>query len=162
MGLVLLQACLAALRPQGTVVVEPPSGWAVVRNYRFLSSEFVAFSDGVSRIDIQVVPMDRRSARLPLDLVAEARAMNGARGMGVSNVAWRTDHIVIDGREAWAVTGRRTWMFARADFTLAVVALGRKACLLSLHVPPERGLSALPAWSELLDTIHFRMPADAP
>jgi len=110
----LLSACAhPAWEPGGTgpfdVVV--PGGWAEVRNVRLLGNrELVLRSpDGRATFAVAWVRLDSHARAMPLDLLAEVRALEQGRAVGFVNVIDDIRWIVLDDRPAVAVTGRSTW-----------------------------------------------------
>lgn len=165
----LLLACAAAWRPDvaGRFDLQVPTGWSVTHNARSFGNDHLLLSHAGSRstISIELVVADSDSRRLPLDLLAEVRAVSAGRSLGVENTRERMDQLEIDGHEAWAVTGRRRWRLITADYTMAVLRVGNRICILTLQAPSGELDAALYAWSIVLSTVRFpldHIPADAP
>lgn len=160
----LLAGCVAAWRPDAPrrFDVALPDGWEVTRNVRVLDNDLLAARapDGSAVVSVELIRSDRRSRELPLDLIAETRALQRGRVLGFENTRWRTDQIVIDGREAWAVTGRRAWRFVESDTTLVVTRTRTHVVLLTLDTPPGGLGEATPAWAGVLES--FRLLRDRP
>lgn len=167
--LLLLAGCAAAWRPDAPrrFDLDLPEGWVVTRNMRVLDNDLFAARSpaGDAVVSIELIRSDRRSRRLPLDLLAETRALHRGRAFGYENTRWRTDHVVVDGREAWAVTGRRTWRFVESDYSLVVTRTGSHVALLTLDTPVGGLDPATAAWSGVLESfrlLHAPLALDAP
>jgi hypothetical protein len=95
--------------------VVPPAGWAIARNARaFGNRELVLRSpDGKASLSVLWVREDATSREVPLDLVAETRALGLGRAAGFATTLHDTRWIALDGRPAVAVTGATRW--ARGD-----------------------------------------------
>jgi hypothetical protein len=148
-GATLLVACA---RPgwepgaPGPFDVVVPQGWAVVRNTRALGNrELVLRSrDGRATFALAWVRLDARARALPLDLLAETRALEQGRSVGFVNVIDDLRWIVLDERPAVAVTGRSTWRpvsepvasaAQEGTFSLVVVRSDERLALLLLSAP---------------------------
>lgn len=168
MILPLLLAC-AAWRPDAPVRFDlsPPPGWTVARNTRFLGHDELTLvaPEGDASVHVELIPLDARTRRLPLDLIAELRALDRGRKLGVESSLWRMDRIALDGHDAWAATGRRAWHHKANDYTLVVSRTRTHAIVLTLQVPPGGLPRATPAWAHVLDAFRItrgRLPDDAP
>ncbi|MDP2315026.1 MAG: hypothetical protein Q8P41_19150 [Pseudomonadota bacterium] len=164
-----LLGCVAAWRPgvPGRFDLVVPEGWTVTQNRRWLGNDVFTLADPAARatISLQLVHADEASARIPLDLLAETRALSMGRELGVEN-GWGAMHrIALDDHEAWAVTGQRRWKFAAADYTAVFARVGGRVAALTLQAPAGQLDASLRAWSTVLETLRFpldRVPDDAP
>jgi hypothetical protein len=162
-------ACVPAWHPDHPhrFDVTVPPGWTVTRNARWFGNDFFTLANAQARAEItlDVVRGDRTTAALPLDLLAETRALSVGRKLGITSGETHLDQIVLDGHEAWAVTGRRRWQFVTADFSAVVARVGHHVVMLTLQAPVGHLDDAAAGWSVVLDTLRFphdRIPADAP
>lgn len=162
----LLLGCVRAWHADhpGRFDLDPPSGWSVTRNTRFFGNDFFTLRAPTApvTVSIECIRLDARSRRLPPDLLAETRALHMGRALGVDNVGWRMDRIDVDGHEAWAMTGRRTWHAAEADFTLLAVRLRDHVAFVTLQTPVGGLGAATPAWAGLLESLRFPRDPVAP
>lgn len=140
----------------GTFDLDVPQGWSVTRNYRWFGNAFLTIEQNDAAIGVQVIRETPATRRVPLDLVAEARVLTWGRTFGVENQAHRAHHIVLDGHEAWAVSGLRRWKFADMQFSTVVTRAGRHAVLLTVTAPPSRFAQVTPSFGAVLDS--FRLP----
>ncbi len=167
--LLLLLGCAAAWRPDapGRFDLDVPGGWRITRNHRWFGNDVLELADPAARatITVELVHADARSRQLPLDLLAETRALSMGRSMGIENGRSHLHQIDLDGHEAWAVTGRRRWQFVEADYSTIITRAGRHVAQITLQAPAGQLDRALPAWSTVLETFRFPqdpVPADAP
>ncbi len=166
-GSALLTGCAHAPPHRGSAAfdVDVPPGWTVTRNYRWFGNAFLTLAHDDAAIGIEVIRETAGTRRAPLDLIAETRALTWGRGLGVTNTAARADHIELDGHEAWAVTGRRTWYDSTMAFSSVTTRTPRHAVMLTLMAPPSSFAQAVPAWSAVLASFRLpgdRIPDDAP
>lgn len=164
-----LLACAVAWRPDavGRFDLQVPPGWTVTHNVRSFGNDHLILSQPELRstISIELVLADADSRRLPLDLLAEVRAISAGRSLGVENTRGRMDQLDVDGHEAWAVTGRRSWRLITADYSMVVLRVGNRIGIVTLQSPENSLDRSLVAWSIVLSTLRFphdRIPADAP
>lgn len=164
-----LLACAAAWHPGAPkrfdVVV--PDGWSITRNRTWLGNDTLALAqpDVRATITIELVHADARSRVVPLDLLAEARALSTGRALGVESDRTHMHQLALDGHEAWAVTGRRRWHFAAADYTAVYTRVGGHVAVISLVAPAGKLDTAAGAWTVVLETLRFprdEVPEDAP
>lgn len=152
-------ACAPALRADGSGVVDLalPPGWSVVRNAAHMGGATVALVDAERQANVTVqLVRDTPSARaMPLDLLAETRALYMGRALGYRSSVQRLDAIELDGREAWAATGQVRWHHASGDFTLVAARAGRHVAFVTLIAPPGELDRSLTAWAIVLDTLRF-------
>ena len=107
----------ACARPSvGSRVTEPfridaPDGWRAVRSHGVFGNREVVFAspDGRATCAFAWVRLDAASRSMPLDLLAEVRALEQGRSVGFVNVVDDVRWIVLDDRPAVAVTGRSVW-----------------------------------------------------
>ncbi len=168
-ALIALIGCAAAWRPDapGRFDLRVPDGWTITQNRRWLGTDVFTMSDPAARatISLQLVHADAGSAGLPLDLLAEARALSMGRELGVENSREEMHQIALDGHEAWAVTGRRRWKFVTADYTAVFARVGARVAALTFQAPSGELDASLLGWSVVLDTLRFPrdpVPPDAP
>jgi hypothetical protein len=165
----LLLGCAAAWRPDapGRFDLAVPAGWEVTRNTRFLGTHVLAMANDGARatITVALVPGAAGARDVPLDLVAESRALTSGRALGIQSGRTRLHQIALDGHEAWAVTGRRRWQFVEADYTAIYARVGPHLAEITLQTPAGQLDRSLTAWATVLDSLRFpRDPvaADAP
>ncbi|MFN7147823.1 MAG: hypothetical protein ACK4YP_28895, partial [Myxococcota bacterium] len=166
--LLFLLGCVAAWRPDATgrFDLAVPPGWEVTKNRRWFGNDFFVLTDDAARasITIELVRDDASSRRLPLDLLAETRALSMGRSLGIESTRSRLHQIELDGHEAWAVTGTRRWKFAVADYSAVIARAGRHVAQVTLQAPHGQLDRALVGWSIVLETLTFpqdRIPDDA-
>ena len=163
-----LLACAAAWRPgaidRNRFDLALPEGWTVTRNRRVIGNDTLALANPALRstITIELVHADAASRALPLDLLAEARALSTGRSLGVASDRGAMHQIALDGHEAWAVTGRRRWHFAVADYTAVYTRVGTHVAVISLVAPADGLDRAAGAWTTVLETLHFPRDPVAP
>lgn len=159
MWLLLALGCVPAWRPPdvGRFDIEPPPGWSVVRNYRFLGADTLVIAQGSASISVSIRPDHGRAQTLPLDLVASVRALSWGRRVGVENAVLGEQDIVLDGRRACAVTGMRRWRTATMGYTMIVTRTPGQIVELVLHAPFEELNGRTAEWGSFLD--HFRLSA---
>ncbi len=164
----LLLAC-AAWRPDapGRFDLVVPQGWEITHNRSIFGTDALTLVEPTARatITLQLVHADAASRVIPLDLLAETRSMAMGRTRGVENSRGPMSHIALDGHEAWAVTGRRRWQFADADYSAVYTRVGTRIAMITLQAPSGRLDDALRGWSVVLDTLRFPrdpVPPDAP
>jgi hypothetical protein len=164
----LLLGCAAAWHPPGgRLDLDVPAGWTVTRNRRWFGEDYLTLADPKAHasITLDLVRPDRGTEPLPLDLLAETRVLAEGRAFGVETARSRLDHVVLDGHEAWAITGRRRWHFVTADYSAIVARVGRRLAVLTLQAPAGHLDDVAPAWGVVLDTLRFPedpVAADAP
>jgi hypothetical protein len=168
-GILLALGCARAWHPAASdrFDLDVPPGWTVTRNRRWFGNDFftIRAPDGGATISVECVRRDRQSDDLPLDLLAETRALYMGRVFDVENRRWRLDQIDVDGHEAWAVTGRRTWHDASADFSMITLRLSRHVAFVTLQTPPGGLDRQASAWTRVVDSLRFPrdpVPDDAP
>ncbi|MES2645008.1 MAG: hypothetical protein V4850_36315 [Myxococcota bacterium] len=168
-ALVALLGCAAAWRPgvPGRFDLVVPDGWSITENRRWLGNDVFTLADPAARatISIQLVRVDAPSADVPLDLLAEARALSMGRSLGVVNSRSDMHQIAVDGHEAWAVTGRRRWQFVEGDYTAVFAHVGRHLAAVTLQTPSGALDRSLRGWAIVLESLRFPrdpVPADAP
>lgn len=161
-----LLACAAAWHPGAPrrFDLEIPPGWRVRRNQTWFGNDQLILDEPTLRasIAIELVRSDRRADQLPLDLLAESRALSMGRALGVESGRTHLDQIELDGREAWAVTGRRRWQFVEADFSTVVARAGGHVVTVTLTAPVGELDHALTGWALVLDTLRFPRAPIAP
>ena len=174
---VLLGACVRpAWEPGGGGPFDlvAPGGWTEVRNRRVLGNREVVLRspDGRATFAVAWVRLDPRSRAMPLDLLAEVRALEQGRAVGFVNVIDDIRWIVLDDRPAVAVTGRSAWRpvkdaegrpDAQAGAYSLVAARTEDRLLLALLSAPAGELDAYTAdLAVLLDGLHLlRAPRPA-
>jgi len=155
----LLLGCIAAWRPDapGRFDLDVPAGWVVTRNRTWIGNDVLELSNAEMRatITLELISADAASRRLPLDLLAETRALSMGRALGIESGRSHLHQIDLDGHEAWAVTGRRRWQFVEADYSTVIARAGRHVAQLTLQAPAGELDRALPAWMVVLDTLRF-------
>ncbi len=134
-----------------------PAGWEVSRNRRWFGNDSFRLDNSTSRstISLQLIRSDSASRRIPLDLLAETRALSTGRSLGIESAATRMDHVALDGHEAWAVTGQRRWRLVTSDFSTVVARVGDHVAILTLEAPRDGLNAAAGAWSVVLDSLRF-------
>ncbi len=163
-----LGGCVHAFRPgpegglEGVVQLRAPEGWRPVRNRRFARHhELILRSpDGCCTITVEVLPLDRRSAELPLDLLADTLPLEMGRDQGLAAEPLARHQILVDGREAWAITYRLHHGPHRRLATSVVVRDDRYLALLTLSLPDTAPPEVLSAWDGLLDSLRLPGPVD--
>lgn len=154
-----LLGCAAAWRPgaPGRFDLVVPEGWTITQNRRWLGNDVLVLVEPAARatITIHLVRVDAPSADVPLDLLAETRALSMGRSLGVVNSRSQMHHIAIDDHEAWAVTGRRRWQFAEADYTAVFAHVGGHVAAITLHSPTGQLDSVLRGWATVLESLRF-------
>lgn len=162
----LLLACVAAWRPDAPrrFDLEIPDGWHIRRNQSWFGNDQLILDQPEARasITIELVRSDPRADALPLDLLAETRALSMGRALGIESGRTRMDQIELDGREAWAVTGRRRWQFVEADYSTVVARAGRHVVVVTLMAPVGKLDGALTGWALVLGTLRFPRAPVAP
>lgn len=167
--LALLFGCAAAWRPDapGRFDLVVPPGWEVATNRRTFGTHVLGLKSDAARatITVALLPDDTPARALPLELVAESRALTSGRALGIESGRSHLHQIDLDGHEAWAVTGRRRWQFVEADYTSVYARVGRHLAEITLQAPVGELDRALPAWAIVLDSLRFpldRVAVDAP
>jgi hypothetical protein len=95
---------------------------------------------------------------LPLDLVASTRALSWGRRVGVENSVLSEHQIVVDGREAWAMTGLRRWRTQSIGFSTVLVRTCGRIAELTLHADPSMLDALATDWGALLDSVRLAAP----
>jgi hypothetical protein len=167
--LLLLTACAAAWRPDapGRFDLAVPTGWEITRNKRFFGNDFLTLAsrDLRSTITVELVRSDPAARRLPLDLLAEVRALSMGRTLGVESTRVGLHQIDVDDHEAWAVTGSRRTTWSSADYSTIIAWVGPHLAQITLTTPAGELDRALPAWAGFLASVRFPLdplPADRP
>jgi hypothetical protein len=147
------QSCTAAWKPgvPGRFDLEPPEGFSVERNYRWFGNDFVVLARGKEAIEVARYKEDARSRRVPLDLVVEARALDWGRRFGVGSGQDGLHEIMVDGRQAWAVSGRRKWRWVEMGYTTVALRGGSHLVMLTGMAPAPEFESFVPSWSTMLE-----------
>ncbi|MDP2308130.1 MAG: hypothetical protein Q8P18_19070 [Pseudomonadota bacterium] len=157
--IVALLGCVAAWRPDapGRFDLVVPDGWTITQNRRWLGNDVFVLVEPAARatITIQLLRVDAASADVPLDLLAETRALSMGRTLGVVNSRSEMHHIALDDHEAWAVTGRRKWQFVEGDYTAVFARVGPHVAAITLQAPAGQLDTVLLGWSIVLQTLRF-------
>lgn len=156
-------ACAPAWRPgrAGRFDLGVPEGFSVTRNYRWFGNDFLVLARGKEAIEVARYREDARSRRVPLDLLVEARGLDWGRRFGVGSGRDGLHEIMVDGRQAWVVSGRRRWRWVEMGYT-TVALRGRTHLVMLTGMAPAADFEAfVPAWGELLDAFTLgEGPAD--
>jgi len=143
---------------RGIFAFQAPSGWYESQNRRSFRNYSVVLEapDSCCVIQIELIHEGDDSASIPIEVVAESYSVGRGRHMGMQSRLIANDHILVDNREARAVTLVRTHgpvtryassVFIRTDDGLAV---------LTLTWAPETSLDTIALWGRLLDS--FSLP----
>jgi len=158
--LLLCQACLPAVRRVddqllGDISCQLEPGWELRRNYRWLGSRHVLLvTDPPSAtLSLELLRLNRRHAELPLDLLAEGALGNIGRRVGIETHAGSSHEVLLAGRRAIALTGRRRHGPVAVDFTAWIARTDRQLLIMVLHVPPGQ----LPRHARLLERLLYTL-----
>ncbi len=160
-----LTGCAAAWRADGggTVDLEPPPGWAIIRNVRAFGADTVALAsaDRATSITVSTVRDSPAWREVPLDMIATTRALHMGASLGWRASVGRVDEVEVAGRPAAAATGNLRWHQASADFSLVAARIPKRVVFVTLVAPPGELDGALAPWSIVLDSLVFpRSPVD--
>lgn len=164
LAVVSLLGCPTAWKPElpGTFDVAVPTGWEVTRNYRWLGTSNLTARRGQAALSVRVEPNRGRARRLPLSLVASARALTWGRTLGVQNLIVAEHEIVVSDQRGCAVTGLRRWRTHTTGYTMVIVRNEELLAELTLHAPPSSMDEAAAGWGAVLASFRLSGPAPAP
>ena len=146
----------------GRMSLEMPSNWELVKNRRFLGNHMVTLRspEGCCTVQAHLIPEDRKSRALPLDILSDTLSMSGAYLQGFHSELLGSNTIELDGREAWATVVRRYHGPHERLYTTVITRISGHIVWLSLEAPFTAPLSITTAWQAVLET--FRLPEDPP
>ncbi|MBM4364785.1 MAG: hypothetical protein FJ102_01110 [Deltaproteobacteria bacterium] len=157
----LLLACRAAWTPggPGRFSVDPPQGWEVTRNYRWLGTDNLVLARDAAAISLTVQPSRGRARELPLGVLASVRALSWGRRLGVQSAILAEHEVLVDGRRGYAVTGVRRWRRELIGYTTVMVRTEARLVELTLFAPPALLDAQALAWQGVLESLRLHEPA---
>lgn len=157
----LILACHAAWNPTvpGRFSIDPPEGWKVTRNYRWLDTDTLVLARGDAAISLALQPCRGRARQLPLGVLASARALSWGRRLGVESAILAEHEVLIDGRRGYAVTGVRRWRRELIGYTTIMVRTDARLLELTLFAPPSTLDAQASAWTTVVNSLRLAEPA---
>jgi hypothetical protein len=153
-----LLACAPAVSGsvRDRVALTVPDGWRVTRNYRAFGGDNVAMAKEKAAISLWVHNDQGIIQDYPLDVVASVRASAYGRSLGVESIAVAEHAVLIDGREAYAITGIRRWRTSTIAYSMVVTRTCDRVAELVLHAPVGQLDVFTRDWGQLLDSVALR------
>jgi len=139
-----------------------PAQWEMVKNRRVMGNHIVVLRspDGCCMVQAHLIPEDRSSRGLPLDIVADTLSMSSAYLRGYHSELLGGNTIELDGREAWATVVRRHHGPHERLYTTVITRIPDHIVHLSLEAPFTASLSVTTAWQSVIESFNF--PEDPP
>lgn len=156
----MLVACQAAWSPDapGRFSLDPPEGWQVTRNYRWLGTDNLVLTRERAAISLTLQPCRGRACQLPLGVLASVRALSWGRRLGVESAIVAEHEVLVDGRRGYAVTGVRRWRREQIGYTTILVRTEARLLELTLFAPPPMLDAQLGPWKSVVESLHLADP----
>ncbi len=156
----LMLACHAAWNPTtpGRFTLNPPEGWRVTRNYRWLGTDTLVVARDLAAISLTLQPCRGRARERPLGGLASARALSWGRRLGVESAILAEHEVLVDGRRGYAVTGVRRWRRELIGYTTIMVRTEERLLELTLFAPPALLDAQSGPWAAVVDSIRLADP----
>ena len=142
----------------GVFSLQAPNGWTETQNRKSWRNYSLVLEapDNCCVIQIELIHEGADSASRSIEVVAELYAVGRGRHMGMQSNLIANNQILIDNREARAVTVSRTHGPVSRYASSVFIRTDRGLAVLTLTWTPSTSLDAIDEWERVLDS--FSLP----